>query len=66
MSRTLIRLDDEVPPEVLSAFPQLVTRSQRAHSTIVGDVADQQELQGLLNFLSSLGYSVVEVVTIPD
>jgi hypothetical protein len=27
---------------------------------------DQEELQGVLNLLSSLGISVVEVVTIPD
>ena len=33
---------------------------------ITGDVADQQELQGILNFLSSMGIEITEVVTIPD
>jgi hypothetical protein len=29
-------------------------------------MTDQEELQGVLNLLNSLGISVVEVVTIPD
>ncbi len=65
MTRVRIRLDDEVTDELLSAFPQL-TPVQRTQTTLTGDVADQQELQGVLNFLSSLGITIVDVVTIPD
>ena len=38
-----------------------VTRCDR-----LPDLVDQQELQGVLNLLSSLGVDVIEVVTIPD
>jgi hypothetical protein len=61
----LIRVDAEITDELSSAFPHLVARSQRATTTLTGDVADQQELQGVLNLLNSLGIDVIEVVTIP-
>ncbi len=66
MIRALIRVDGEIPEDATSAFPHLIARQQRASTTLVGDVIDQQELQGVLNLLSSLGIDVVEVVTIPD
>lgn len=66
MTRALIRVDGEIPPDVTSAFPRLVARQQRTSTTLVGGVVDQQELQGVLNLLSSLGIDVLEVVTIPD
>ena len=65
MTRVRIRLDDEVTDELLSAFPQL-TPVQRTQTTLTGDVTDQQELQGVLNLLSSLGITIVDVVTISD
>ena len=66
VTRVLIRLDDEVTQELLSAFPQLTPAVRRAHTTLTGDVADQEELQGVLNFLSQMGVSIIDVVTIPD
>ena len=66
MTRILIRVDAELSDELAGAFPQLTTRTQPAQSTLTGDVTDQEELQGVLNHLSALGISVVEVVTIPD
>jgi hypothetical protein len=65
MTRVRIRLDDSVTDELLTAFPRL-TSIQRIQTTLTGDVVDQQELQGVLNFLSSLGITIVDVVTIPD
>ena len=65
MTRILIRVDGTVSDELASAFPQLAPRAQRAETTLVGDVTDQEELQGVLNLLSSLGITVVEVLTIP-
>ena len=62
----LIRVDAELSDELSGAFPQLVARRQPPTTTLTGDVTDQEELQGVLNFLSSLGIGVVEVVTIPD
>lgn len=66
MARVLIRVDAEVTDELSSAFPQLTSRHHRAQTTLTGDLADQEELQGVLNLLSSLGITVVEVLTIPD
>jgi hypothetical protein len=62
----LIRVDAELTDELSGAFPHLIARTQPVTTTLTGDVTDQQELQGVLNLLDSLGISVVEVVTIPD
>ena len=48
------------------AFPQLTTHHHRAQTTLTGDLVDQEELQGVLSLLNSLGISVIEIVTIPD
>jgi len=66
MTRVMISVDAVVSEELLSAFPQLIARVQEPRSTITGEIADQQELQGLLNFLSSMGIDVTGIVTIPD
>jgi hypothetical protein len=66
VTRVLIRLDDELTDEMMSAFPQLTPTVQRTQTTLRGDVVDQEELQGVLNFLSSMGVTIVDVVTIPD
>ena len=65
MAKMLIRVDAELTDELLSAFPHLTPRHHRASTTLTGDLTDQQELQGVLNHLTSLGIDVVEVVTIP-
>jgi hypothetical protein len=66
MAKMLIRVDAELTDELSSAFPHLTTRSHRASTTLTGDIADQQQLQGVLNLLSSLGIDVIEVLTIPE
>ena len=66
MTRMLIRVDGELSDELVGAFPHLTTRTHRAQTTLVGDMTDQQELQGVLNLLHSLGIDVVEIVTIPE
>jgi hypothetical protein len=62
----LIRVDAELSEELLSAFPNLTSRRHRASTTLTGEVTDREQLQGVLNLLSSLGIDVVEVLTIPD
>ena len=66
MTKMMIRVDTTLSDELSGAFPHLTARVQPATTTLTGDMADQQELQGVLNLLGSLGISVVEVVTIPD
>ena len=62
----LIRVDAAITDELSGAFPHLVARTQPPSTTLTGEMTDQEELQGVLNLLSSLGINVVEVVTIPD
>lgn len=66
MTRVRIRLDEQVTDEMLSAFPQLSQTERRTQTTLTGDVADQEELQGVLNYLSSMGITIIDVVTIPE
>jgi hypothetical protein len=66
MARMLIRVDAELSDELTSAFPHLSAHRHRASTTLIGDLADQQELQGVLNHLNTLGIEVVEVLTIPE
>ncbi|GAA4747479.1 hypothetical protein GCM10023350_35410 [Nocardioides endophyticus] len=62
----LIRVDSELSDELSGAFPHLVARTHPPSTTLTGELTDQEELQGVLNLLNSLGIGVVEVVTIPD
>jgi hypothetical protein len=66
MTRMMIRVDAELSDELVGAFPHLTAKTQRATTTLTGDLTDQEELQGVLNLLNSLGINVVEIVTIPE
>jgi len=66
MTRLLIRVKGDVSDEVSSAFPQLTSRIHRAETTLTGEVVDQEELQGVLSYLHTLGITVLEIVTIPE
>jgi hypothetical protein len=66
VAKMLIRLDAEVSDELVAAFPHLTAHHHRASTTLTGQVTDQEELQGVLNLLNSLGIEVVEVLTIPE
>jgi hypothetical protein len=66
MTKLMIRVDAELTDELMSAFPHLRSKTYPAQTLLTGDVEDQEELQGVLNFLSSMGVAVLEVVTIPD
>jgi hypothetical protein len=66
MTKTMIRVDGEMSPEIVDKFPFLRLRTHRPQATLSGDIEDQEELQAVLNYLSLLGFTVVEVVTIPE
>src|SRR6478735_1948961 len=66
MTRMLIRVDGELTDELVNAFPHLTSKTHRAQTTLVGDMTDQEELQGVLNLLNTLGIDVVDIVTIPE
>ncbi|WP_139227792.1 hypothetical protein [Nocardioides alpinus] len=62
----MIRVDDEVSDELLSAFPHLVSSVSHVQTTLTGTVVDQEELQGVINYLASMGVTIVDVLTIPE
>jgi hypothetical protein len=66
MTRILIRVDTELTDELVAAFPHLTPKVHRASTTLTGDLTDQEELQGVMSLLQSLGIDIVELVTIPD
>ena len=66
MVKLLIRVDGALTDELTNAFPHLSRRHHRPSTTLVGDMVDQEELQGVLNLLSALGVDVLEVLTIPE
>jgi len=67
MGRTMmIRIDGVISDEMAHAFPQMSATTQPAATTLTGEVVDQEELQGMLSLLRSLGFSVVEIVTVPE
>ena len=66
MTKMLIRVEGELTDELSSAFPHLTSRTHPAQTTLVGEMTDQEELQGVLHLLNSLGIAVVEIVTIPE
>ena len=66
MVRMLIRVDGELTADLTNAFPHLSSKHNRPTTTLVGELADQEELQGVLNMLSVLGVDLLEVLTIPE
>jgi hypothetical protein len=66
VTRVIIRVNAELSDELTTAFPGLTVRNQPVQSTLTGELSDQDELQGVLSLLRSLGIDIVEVVTIPD
>lgn len=61
----MIRVDAELSDDILTAFPHLTAQRQRPQTMLSGDVADQEELQGVINLLITLGIDVVDVLTLP-
>ncbi len=64
--RMKLRVDGELSEELLSAFPNVTAHAEGPTCTLVGTVVDQQELQGLLALLDSLGVRVIDVIVVPD
>jgi hypothetical protein len=66
VTRMLIRVEGDLSSDVTDVFPQLTSRSLPRQSTLTGSLADQEELQGVLHYLHTLGITVLEIVTIPE
>jgi hypothetical protein len=66
MSSMLIQVDADLSDELTGAFPHMVARHNSASTTLLGKVADQQEMLGVLNLLVSMGIHILVMVSIPD
>ena len=66
MASMLIQVDAHLSDEFTGAFPHLAARHNAASTTLIGKVADQQELLGVMNLLVSMGIDILVVLRIPD
>ena len=66
MASMLIQVDADLSDELSGAFPHLTARHSSASTTLIGKVADQQELLGVMNLLVSMGIEILVVLRIPD
>ena len=64
MLKVLIRVDAELSDELVGAFPHLTPHPQPPSTTLTGEVAGQQELQGVLHLLDALGIDVAQILTL--
>jgi hypothetical protein len=65
MASLLIQVDADLSDELSGAFPQMVARHHSASTTLIGKVADQEEMLGVLNLLVSMGIDILVVLRIP-
>jgi hypothetical protein len=66
MANLLIQVDADLSDEFAGAFPHMVARHHSASTTLIGKVADQQEMLGVMNMLVSMGIDVLVMLSIPD
>ena len=66
LTRMLIRVEGDLSSDVTEVFPQLTSRALPRQSTLTGNLVDQEELQGVLHYLHTMGITVLEIVTIPE
>jgi hypothetical protein len=66
MSNLLIQVDGNLSNEFAGAFPQMVARHHASSTTLIGKVADQQEMLGVVDLLVTMGVDVVVMLKIPD
>ena len=59
-------VDGELTDSVGTAFEGMTLACRNGNTTLTGDVRDQAELQGLLQRVSDLGLTLLEVTTIRD
>ncbi|NUR05818.1 MAG: hypothetical protein HOQ45_02265 [Nocardioidaceae bacterium] len=65
MHTVVIQVEGELGDHLSDTFPGLVSQCRLA-TTITGRVEDGEELQGVLNYLASLGHSIRIVATVPE
>lgn len=62
MASVLIQVDGDISDDLAGAFPHLVAHHHAASTTLTGDLADQQEMLGVVNLLGSMGIEILLVI----
>ena len=65
MTSLLIQVDANLSDELAGAFPHMVARHHSASTTLIGKVADQQEMLGVMNLLVDMGVDILVMIRIP-
>ena len=66
MSRYLIRVNGHLSDELSASLRGLDAQHQPAQTILVGELADQAALTGILDRLDLLGVEIHEVLLVPD
>jgi len=66
MSRYLIRVNGHLSDELSASLRGLDAQHQPAQTILVGELADQAALTGILDRLDLLGVQIHEVLLVPD
>ena len=63
--RVRITVRGRLSPRLAGAFEGMASRHRRGHTDIVGEIADQAQLYGLLSRIRDLGLELENVTVLP-
>jgi hypothetical protein len=61
-----ITVRGSLSPRLASAFDEMTLRHRRGHTDLVGEIADQAQLHGLLSRIRDLGLELEKVTVLPE
>jgi hypothetical protein len=61
----IIRVEGELPTDVLRHFADLTVTAGSVQTVLHGDLPDQSSLAGILDYLDEIGVEIVEVLKVP-
>jgi hypothetical protein len=64
--RVRITVRGRLSPRLASAFDGMTPRYRRGHTDLVGQIADQAQLHGLLSRIRDLGLELQHVTVLPE
>ena len=64
--RVRITVRGRLSPRLASAFDGMTPYYRRGHTDLVGEIADQAQLHGLLSRIRDLGLELEHVTVLPD
>ena len=65
MDHYIIRVEGELPTDVLRHFADLKVTPGSVQTVLHGDLPDQSSLAGILDYLDEIGVEIVEVLKVP-